>query len=45
MRLDTWQEPEDLTYDRMLLSDLTSLRFTQAAHAVLLLGPVVINGS
>ena len=26
MRLDTWDEPDDLRYDRMLLSDLTSLR-------------------
>jgi len=25
MRLDTWDEPDDLTYDRTLLSDLTSL--------------------
>jgi hypothetical protein len=25
MVLDTWTEPEDLRYDRMLLSDLTSL--------------------
>jgi DNA replication protein DnaC len=40
MRLDTWDEPEDLTYDRMLLSDLTSLRFTEAGHGVLILGPV-----
>jgi len=40
MRLDTWDEPEDLAYDRMLLSDLTSLRFTEAGHGVLILGPV-----
>ncbi len=40
MRLDTWDEPEDLTYDRMLLSDLTSLRFTEVGHGVLILGPV-----
>jgi DNA replication protein DnaC len=45
MRLDTWEEPDDLTYDRMLLSDLTSLRFTEAAHAVLLLGPVGVGKS
>ncbi len=40
MRLDTWDEPDDLTYDRMLLSDLTSLRFAEAGHGVLILGPV-----
>jgi len=44
MRLDTWDEPDDLSYDRMLLSDLTSLRFAEAGHGVLILGPVVING-
>ncbi len=43
MRLDTWDEPEDLTYDRMLLSDLTSLRFTEAGHGVLVLGPVGVG--
>lgn len=43
MRLDTWEEPEDLTYDRMLLSDLTSLRFTEAGHGVLILGPVGVG--
>ena len=35
MRLDTWNEHENLTYDRGLLSDLTSLRFTEAGHNVL----------
>lgn len=43
MRLETWDEPDDLTYDRALLSDLTSLRFTEAAHNVLLLGPVGVG--
>jgi len=43
MRLDTWDEPEDLRYDRMLLSDLTSLRFTQAGHAAVILGPVGVG--
>jgi DNA replication protein DnaC len=45
MRLETWEEPHDLSYDRMLLSDLTSLRFSEAAHAVLLLGPVGVGKS
>ena len=39
MRLDTWDEPDDLSYDRMLLSDLATLRFTEAGHGVLILGP------
>lgn len=43
MRLDTWNENENLVYDRQLLSDLTSLRFTEAAHNVLLLGPVGVG--
>ncbi len=43
MRLDTWDEPDDLTYDRTLLSDLTSLRFTEAGHCVLILGPVGVG--
>lgn len=40
MRLETWEEHEDLSYDRMLLSDLTGLAFADAGHSVLLLGPV-----
>ncbi len=43
MRLDTWDEPDDLSYDRMLLSDLTSLRFAGAGHGVVLLGPVGVG--
>jgi DNA replication protein DnaC len=43
MRLDTWDEPEDLRYDRMLLNDLTSLRFTEAGHGALILGPVGVG--
>jgi DNA replication protein DnaC len=43
MRLDTWDEPDDLTYDRMLLSDLTSLRFAEAGHGILILGPVGVG--
>lgn len=40
MRLDTWDEADDLSYDRTLLSDLASLRFTQARHGVVILGRV-----
>lgn len=43
MRLDTWDEPDDLTYDRTLLSDLTSLRFAEAGNGVLILGPVGVG--
>ena len=43
MRLDTWDEPDDLTYDRELLADLATLRFTEAGHGVLILGPVGVG--
>ncbi len=43
MRLDTWDEPDNLRYDRTLWSDLTSLRFTDAHHGVLVLGPVGVG--
>lgn len=43
MRLDTWNELDDLTYDRALLSDLTSLRFTEAGNGILILGPVGVG--
>lgn len=43
MRLDAWDELDDLTYDRTLLSDLTSLRFTEAGNGVLVLGPVGVG--
>jgi DNA replication protein DnaC len=43
MRLDTFNEFDDLTYDRELLADLATLRFTQAGHGVLVLGPVGVG--
>ena len=43
MRLDSWDEPADLTYDRELLADLATLRFTEAGHGVLVLGPVGVG--
>ena len=43
MRLDTWDELDDLTYDRALLSDLATLRFTDAGSGVLVLGPVGVG--
>lgn len=43
MRLDTWEEPPDLRYDRALLSDLATLRFTGNGNGVLILGPVGVG--
>ena len=43
MRIETWQEQSDLSYDRQLWSDLTSLRFTEAHAGVLILGPVGVG--
>lgn len=43
MRLDNWNEHDDLTYDRALLSDLTTLRFVEAGHNALILGPVGVG--
>jgi DNA replication protein DnaC len=43
MRLDTWDELDDLTYDRALLSDLATLRFSEAGNGVLVLGPVGVG--
>lgn len=43
MRLDTWDELDDLTYDRELLADLATLRFTEAGHSALVLGPVGVG--
>ena len=43
MRLETWDEATHLVYDRALWSDLTTLRFTQNATGVLVLGPVGVG--
>jgi DNA replication protein DnaC len=43
MRLEAWEDAADLTYDRMLFSDLTNLAFAEAGHSVLLLGPVGVG--
>lgn len=43
MRIETWQETPDLTYDRTLWSDLTTLRFAEAGTGVLILGPVGVG--
>lgn len=43
MRLDAFDELDDLTYDRELLADLATLRFTEAGNGVLILGPVGVG--
>ena len=43
MRLDTFDDQPDLSYDRQLWSDLTTLRFTEAGAGVLILGPVGVG--
>ena len=43
MRVESWEEHGDLSYDRTLWSDLTSLRFAEAANGVLILGPVGVG--
>ncbi|MCQ9163969.1 IS21-like element helper ATPase IstB [Arthrobacter sp. STN4] len=43
MRLETWDDAADLSYDRMLLSNLATLAFAEAGHSVLLLGPVGVG--
>jgi DNA replication protein DnaC len=40
MRLDTWDETAAVRYDRQLWNELTSLRFLDAPHGALILGPV-----
>jgi DNA replication protein DnaC len=43
MRLDTWDETATIRYDRTLWTDLTSLRFLDAAHGAVLLGAVGVG--
>lgn len=43
MRLDTWTQPPGLTYRHDLLDDLAGLRFLDAGHNVLILGPVGVG--
>lgn len=40
MRLETWEDNPEVGYDWMPLSDLTTLAFSEARHAVLILGPM-----
>jgi DNA replication protein DnaC len=43
MRLDTWDEAAAVRYDRTLWTDLTSLRFLDAAHGAVVLGAVGVG--
>jgi DNA replication protein DnaC len=43
MRLDTWDESAAVRYDRQLWNELVSLRFLDAAHGALILGPVGVG--
>ena len=40
MRLDTWDTTAPVRYDQQLWNELVTLRFTEAAHGALILGPV-----
>ena len=40
MRLDTWDNTAAVHYDHQLWNELASLRFLDAHHGALLLGPV-----
>jgi hypothetical protein len=40
MRLDTWDTTAAVRYDRTLWNELTSLRFLDAPHGLVALGPV-----
>jgi len=43
MRLDTWDELDDLTYDRELLADLATLRFLDRSESIILHDPVGVG--
>ena len=43
MRLDTWDAAAAVRYDRQLWNELTWLRFLDAPHGALILGPVGVG--
>ena len=43
MTLETWNAEAAVTYDHTLWAELTTLRFVQDAHGVLILGPVGVG--
>ena len=44
MRLDTWDTTAAVRYDQQLWNELVTLRFAEAGHGALILGPGVIHG-
>ena len=43
MRLENWDESANVTFDRQLWGDLCTLRFTENAYNVILMGPVGVG--
>jgi DNA replication protein DnaC len=43
MRLEYWDDTAAITYDRQVLDELVSLRFVDAGHNALILGPVGVG--
>jgi len=43
MRLEHWDDTAAVTYDRALWDELCSLRFVEAAHNVVIMGPVGVG--
>jgi DNA replication protein DnaC len=43
LQLEVWDDTAKITLDRQLLAELTSLRFLEAHHNVLILGPVGVG--
>jgi DNA replication protein DnaC len=43
MQLDRWDSTTAVTYDRALLDELVSLRFIEAAHNIIVMGPVGVG--
>jgi DNA replication protein DnaC len=43
MRLERWDDTAKVTYDRAIWDELISLRFVEAGHNVLILGPVGVG--
>jgi DNA replication protein DnaC len=43
MRLETWDPEASVRYDQQLWNELTSLRFADAGHGALILGPVGVG--
>lgn len=43
MRFENWDDTAEVTYDRAVLDELSTLRFVDAAHNALILGPVGVG--